>query len=290
MNRMSAGRRAICAGSIGVGALTGIGVVYPAQAKSPCGDFEECQVLVEINASAGDVGFHWVIDGDDLVATHINDPNGTRVFENRALHELWQQYFTETRGESAEPKCRRRLAEPGEDVVTVRDFVRRFPAGPYAIKGVTDEGDVLSGQTPLTYYLPAAPRNVTFAGGQTTWQRGTSLGVCATEAELWQMVSDGVLPVHPMNVPVKEWEVTLALEDGSHREFTLRVPAQGPRAQMSVTISPEFLQSVGPDTPAALEVGAVGGRLSIGDDDNATFTELTGLCLHKVNGCPPPSD
>jgi hypothetical protein len=59
---------------------------------------------------------------------------------------------------------------------------------------------------------------------------------------------------------------------------------------MSVTVSPEFLDSVGPDTPAALEVGAVGGKLSIGDYDNATFTELTHLCLHKDKGCGPGTD
>jgi hypothetical protein len=93
-----------------------------------------------------------------------------------------------------------------------------------------------------------------------------------------------------MNVHVNEWEITFEILDKSDREFTLRVPARGPHAQMSVTVSPEFLNSVGPDTPAKLEVGAVGGKLSIGDDDNATFTELRGICLHKVNGCKAVPD
>jgi hypothetical protein len=259
-------------------------------AGTPCGGFEECRVLVEINASDGDVGFHWVSDGEDLVTTRIDDPSGTKIFENRAFKELWQQYFTETRGESAEPKCRKSLAEPDEDVLTVRQFVQRFPAGTYTITGITDEGEVHTGKTPLTYYLPAAPKNVSYSGGVITWQPGTSLGVCATEAELWQMVNDHVLPVHPMNVRVKEWEVTFEINDRSHREFTLRIPAEGPHAQTSVTVSPEFLNSVGPDTPAKLEVGAVGGKLSAGDDDNATFTELRGICLHKVNGCKAGPD
>lgn len=253
----------------------------------PCGGFEECRVIVEINTSDGDVGFHWVVDGESMVAMHIDDPSGSRVFENRASNELWHQSYSETRGESAEPKCRASLADPGEPVLTLRQFVQRFPRGSYSIQGVTSTGEVLNGRTPLTYYLPAAPKNVTYSGGVVTWEPGTSLGVCATQAELWQMVSDGILPVHPMNVPVKEWEITLALHDKSQREFTLRVPARGPLAQMSVTISPEFLNSVGPDTPAALEVGAVGGNLAAGDDDNASFTELTHLCLHKVKGCGP---
>jgi len=270
-----------------------LAAMAPSSARSattPCGGLEECRVLVEINASDGDIGFHWVVDAEEMVAMHIDDPAGTKVFENRAFHELWQQYYSETRGESSEPKCRKSLAEPGEDVLTLRQFASRFPRGSYAITAVTDEGDVLQGRTPLSYYLPAAPDNLKFSGSVVTWQPGTALGVCATESELWQMVSDGVLPVHPMNVPVKEWEITLALHDGSNREFTLRLPARGPHAQMSVTISPEFMNSVGPDTPAGLEVGAVGGKLSEGDDDNATFTELQHVCLHEDKGCGPGTD
>ncbi len=40
-----------------------------ANADEPCdpdGDFGECKVLIEINATDGDVGFHFLIDGDDL--------------------------------------------------------------------------------------------------------------------------------------------------------------------------------------------------------------------------------
>ena len=84
------------------------------------------------------------------------------------------------------------------------------------------------------------------------------------------------------------WEVTLELEDGSDRTFTLRLPARGALAQTSVSVPIEFLNSVAPDTPAKVEVGAIGGRLEIGDDDNATFTELTGLCLNRENGCEEP--
>ena len=91
-----------------------------------------------------------------------------------------------------------------------------------------------------------------------------------------------------MNVPIQAWEVTLEPEDGSARTFSLRLPARGSLAQTSVTVSAEFLMSVKPDTPAKIEVGAIGGRLEIGDDDNATFTELVGLCLNRGNGCEEP--
>ena len=91
-----------------------------------------------------------------------------------------------------------------------------------------------------------------------------------------------------MNVPITAWEVVLELEDGSHRTFQVRLPARGANAQTSVTVPAEFLASLGSDTPAKIEVGAIGGRLATGDDDNATFTELVGLCLNRRNGCPTP--
>ncbi|HXW10588.1 MAG TPA: hypothetical protein VD737_08240, partial [Steroidobacteraceae bacterium] len=194
-----------------------------------------------------------------------------------------------TFGESSEPVCRPWLAEdPDDEVVTLPQFVRRFPAGTYRVRGLTGDGEPVNGRTALTYWLPAAPDSVAYSGGVITWEAGTSLGACATRDQLWRLVGNGVLPIHPMNVPVAAWEVVLELEDGSHRSFSVRLPARGNRAQTSVTVPAEFLSAVAPDTPAKIEVGAIGGRLATGDDDNATFTELVDLCLNRRNGCPEP--
>lgn len=257
-----------------------------AAATEPCGGLGECRATVEINATDGDIGFHWLADADDLRGTEIVGAHGERIFANSVAGGLRRQGLTESFGESSEPKCRAALREePDDPVVTVAQFVHRFPAGLYLFRGFSTDGAVLRGRTALTHWLPAAPRNIDFAGGVITWQAGSSLGVCASERELWSLVDAGVLPVHPVNVPVVSWEVTLELEDDLHRAFTIRLPARGAGAQMSVTVPPEFLYSVPADTPAKIEVGAVGGRLDIGDDDNATFSELTGLCLHRVRGC-----
>lgn len=73
------------------------------------------------------------------------------------------------------------------------------------------------------------------------------------------------------------------LEDGSNLKFTLRLPV----GQTLVTLPAEFLGSIPDNTPAKAEVGAIGGNLAIGDNDNATFTELGGLCLNEMgDGCP----
>lgn len=272
-------------------AVAGLGLAGfdTALATEPCGGLDECRALVEINATDGDIGFHWLADAEDLVGTEIVDPTGRRIFANAALGRLREQKLTETFGESSEPVCRPWLVEePDDEVVTLRQFLQRWPAGPYRFRGLAEEGEVLFGRTPLTHWLPAAPRRVAFARGVVTWEAGDALGACATREQLWNLVNAGLLPIHPMNVPVKTWEVTLELEDGSHRSFTVRLPALGPAAQQSVTIPAEFLYSVGPDTPAKVEVGAIGGRLEIGDDDNATFTEVGGICLRRQQGCAEP--
>ena len=74
-------------------------------ATEPCGDFGECKALIEINATDGDIGFHFLMDGDDLNSGEIADPNGTAVFKDQAKGPLKEQKLTETFAESAEPQC-----------------------------------------------------------------------------------------------------------------------------------------------------------------------------------------
>jgi len=51
------------------GAVLAFGVATTvATATEPCDDFGECKVLIEINARDGDIGFHFLMDGDDLSA------------------------------------------------------------------------------------------------------------------------------------------------------------------------------------------------------------------------------
>ena len=72
------------ASSCAAGALLAMSGFMTVQATEPCGDFGECKVLIEINATDGDIGFHWLGDADDLRSMRIDDPNGAKVFENKA--------------------------------------------------------------------------------------------------------------------------------------------------------------------------------------------------------------
>lgn len=254
-------------------------------ATEPCGDFGECKVLIEINSTDGDIGFHFLMDGDDLEWGKITDPKGKKVFQNAAKGPLKKQKLTETFGESAETPCWLDPSDPEADpdeVVTLEEFVERWAAGTYAFRGKGHDGEKSSGATELTHALPAAPIDVSFNGSVISWGAGDNLGNCASKTDLDGLVSDGVLPVHPMNVPVAAWEIVLEpdVDDGDPTGdlvFTIRVA--GGITPKQVTVPADYLASLPDDTPVKIEVGA------IGVDNNATFSEEDGFCVNEVAGC-----
>ena len=253
------------------------------KATEPCDDFGECKALIEINASDGDIGFHWLGDADDLRSMRIDDPNGAKVYTNRASGPLREQKLTETFGESAEPLCwDDPEADEDEEIVTLREFLERWDEGTYIFSGQGEQGEKLSGETELTYMIPAAPADVDFDGTQITWAAGDDLGNCASYNDLTTLVSEGVLPIHPENVVVDAYEVVLEpdVEDGDpvgNLVYSIRVP--GDIVTTAVTVPSEYLASLPADTPVKVEVGAIGG------EDNATFTEEDGFCVNEDEGC-----
>jgi hypothetical protein len=253
------------------------------RATEPCGDFGECKVLIEINSTDGDIGFHFLMDGDDLRSGALIDPHGAKVFGDQAKGPLKKQTLTETFVESAEPLCwPDPEADPDEDIVTLEEFLERWAPGTYAVKGKGEGKEKSAGETALTHELPAAPSGVAFDGSVISWATGEDLGRCGSTAELDALVADGVLPVHPKDVSVAAWEVVLEpdVEDGDPTgslTFTIRMP--GGIAAKAVTVPAEYLASLPNDTPAKIEVGAIGG------DDNATFTEVGDFCVNEVEGC-----
>jgi hypothetical protein len=265
--------------------------VTGAQATEPCGDFGECKVIIETNSTDGDIGFHFLMDGDDLNKAMIRDPNGKQVFSDAAKGPLREQKLTETFAESAEPLCwEDPEADPEDldDIVTLSEFLERWAEGTYTFRGQSDGGEKTSGETELTFELPAAPQNLDFDGMTITWDaagdaanppRG-DLGNCASAEELDDLVFYGALTVHPEDVVVDEYEVVMEPDvDGplSRLVFSIRVPGDIPT--MVLTVPPEYLASLPDDTPVKIEVGAIGG------EDNATFSEKDGFCANEVEGC-----
>jgi len=256
-----------------------------ATATAPCpvdfefpvdSEFGECKVLIEINSSDGDIGFHLLMDGDDLLMATAKDPSGQKIFEESAKGPLTEQFLTETFFESAEPLCWDDLeADLDDEIVTLEDFLDRWEDGIYSFHGQGEQGEKSEGETVLTYDLPAAPQNLAFDGSVISWSAGDDLGECASSAVLGALVVEDVLTTHPQDVPVDRWEVVFDPADGS--KYTVRVP--GGISPMQVTVPADYLASLPDDTPAKIEVGAIGG------EDNATFTEIGGFCINEVEGC-----
>jgi len=262
-----------------------------ALAQEPCpesdGDIGECKVLIEINATDGDIGFHFLIDADDANSVRMDDPNGAKVFEDKAFGPLREQKMTETFLESAEPLCwPDPEADEDEEVVSLRDFLELWEEGTYNIRVDGDEGEKVFGETVLSHDLPAAPTMLDFDGTSIIWMPGNDLGHCAPLSDeeygvetVAEVVPD-LIP-DPSTVAVAAWEVVMEpdVDDGDpigDEVFSVRIAGDAPR---SVDVPTAYLMSLPDDTPVKIEVGA------IGEDDNATFSEKDEFCINEDKGC-----
>jgi hypothetical protein len=144
---------------VGTGAMA-------ATATEPCGDFGECKTLIEVNATDGDIGFHFLLDGDDLNSARVFGPNEEKIFDLSNKNALRVQKTTEVFSESVEPLCwDDPEADEDEEIVTLEEFLDRWEPGTYTVTGMGDGGEKSSGETELTFALPAAPAGLDFTAG-----------------------------------------------------------------------------------------------------------------------------
>ncbi len=252
-----------------------------ANATEPCGDFGECKVLIEINATDGDIGFHFLMDGDDLIRAALFNPRHRQIFKYRTRRELKHQFLTETFAESAEPLCFDPMFDEDpdnddEDFVTLAEFLERWSEGTYHFLGIGEDWEVSLGHTELMFDLPAAPTTLAYDEGEISWMPGDDLGECSEGLE--QLVADGVLP-DPAGVPVAAWEVVFEpdVEDGDivgTFKYVVRIP--GDAEELEVEVPDDYVKTLPDDTRIKIEVGA------IGFGDNATFTEIFDICVNET--------
>ena len=278
------------AGTAVAAAVAGL-LASPAQAVSPCGDFGECKVLVEINSSDGDIGFHFLADGDDLVRAALFNPRHRKIFSYTTRRELRDQYLTEVFAESAEPLCFDPATDDDpdnddEDFVTLAEFIDRWDEGTYRFFGIGDDWELSYGAAELTFNFPAAPTDIEIEEEidgddlslEISWEAGDDLGECSDGMEL--------LATMPEDVPVVTWEVVVEPEvEGplSNNTYAVRIPNNvgDPDFELEVEVPDDYLETLPPNTPLKVEIGA------IGIDDNATFTEGEELyCANETgDGC-----
>jgi hypothetical protein len=241
-----------------LGAAIGLLTVGGASATEPCGDFGECKVLVEINSSDGDIGFHFLMDGDDLRYGALFNPKHRKLFSYKTRRELGQQYLTETFAESAEPLCFDPTTDDDdenddEDFVTLPELLDRWSEGPYRFFGISDGWELSYGASELTFNLPAAPAELEYeeemdgddVEGEISWEPGTDLGECSEGMAL--------LPMAPEDVPVAAWEVVLEPDvDGIVGSYTYVVRIPGDAEELEVEVPEDYLETLPDNTPVKI--------------------------------------
>ncbi len=260
-----------------------------ANATEPCEDFGECKVLIEMNSTDGDIGFHFLMDGDDLIRAALFNPDHRQIFKYRTRRELREQFLTETFAESAEPLCFDPATDDDpdnddEDFVTLAEFLDRWSEGTYHFFGIGEDWEFSFGHTELTFEFPAAPTALAYeeeeedgdVEGEISWEPGDDLGECSMGLD--ELVADGVLP-DPADVPVAAWEVVFEpdVEDGDivgSFKYVVRIP--GDAEELEVEVPDDYLETLPDDTKVKIEVGA------IGFGDNATFTEIFDICVNET--------
>jgi hypothetical protein len=247
--------------------------------------FDEIKVLIEMNATDGDVGFHALFDAGAWKEVRMDDPIGRKIFDEKAFQELRTQGLTENFFESAEPVCDAEDAEDDDPVVSLAEFIGRFPDGLYMLYGKDNEGEHFSGEGLLTYDLPAAPdisatdRRAYELGGDVVveWEAGDDLGEkCTTEGvEEFVTVLGGD--------DIIGWEIVVEpAEEGvfPERVFSVQLPAGDSfdSDYLSVTIPAEFIEAYVEENDIVefkFEVGAIEAS------GNQTFSEGE-FCLDEL--------
>ncbi|WP_152207421.1 hypothetical protein [Marinobacter changyiensis] len=252
----------------------------PSFGDAPCNELGECRVLIEINATDGDIGFHVLFDAEGWRQARIVGPNGKLLFQEQAQKALEDQKLTENFFESAEPVCEAGLVEePGDEVVTLPEFLDRFQAGFYEFQVKLDNGGVLAGTTLLSHFIPAAPAEVDFDGSTITWSYGDDLGECTTQPEGFVLAGEG---------DIVAYEVVMEPDDDALAAFTysVRVPA----GVNSVSVPSSYLAALPANAPLKVEVGAIERRPN-GSFGNQTFSEEDGFCNNSDQElCPEEED
>jgi hypothetical protein len=175
--------------------------------------FEQHELYIEYNATAGDTGLQLAADAEDWRRFELIDTEGKVLIDIHARGRLRRPFgLSELFLEASEPPFKK---------VPFATFKKRFPKGTYRFKGVAGNGRRLVGSDRLSFVVPAAPK-VTFP------TRGAEVdpdGFTLT----WEPVTK------PAGVKIATYQVIVSQGD---RELSMYLPPSATRA----TIPGEFLE------------------------------------------------
>ncbi len=177
--------------------------------------FSFARIYWEYNASANDLGVHVSLDGEDWTRLTIENPDELTLFQVRGLGPYRQLGMTELFFEGAEPAL---------DEFPLEDLLELFPPGKYEFSGVTVDGEELESEDTFTHAIPDGPEVFADVGP------GNYLRIRWTE-----------VTAPPPGFPDEQIRIN-AYQVIVEPTFQVTLPASA----RSVTVSPEFVQSLGP--------------------------------------------
>lgn len=221
-----------------------VGILLVGPLQLGAGPFGKTTIIIETNATAGDVGLQIFVDTEGWTLLEVFDPNGAKIFEGTAKQSLQTQGVSEFFFESSEPPL---------NEVSLADFFLRFPAGTYTFKGIAGDGKPLSGKAVLNHVIPNGPV-------VESPEEGEVLNAGSPVVIDWDPVT-GLFPGSAPGLDIVAYQVIVEqAKPQSVRIFSITVPA----ATTQVTLPPELIQ---PGAEYKFEV------LAIDAGGNQTITE-----------------
>lgn len=190
--------------------------------------FAEAQVLIQLNDTDGDLGFHARIDGDPWGHLKIEPPRGRSILHVWLRGSLRKQGLTEFAFESAEPTF---------DELDPITFFDRFPEGEYEIEGRGIDGSELESVSELSHLIPAAPSNLRVSGVPVAEGcEGEPTSVDAPVVIEWDPVTSSHASLgRPGDVEVDSYELAVEAESV---DITIDVDAEVTRVELPAGLVP----------------------------------------------------
>lgn len=206
--------------------------------------FDEFNLFNELNNTDGDLGIHFVLDGDPWKSIEIEGPDGRReraLIEVKTRGPLRRQGGTELAFESAEPEFEEQSPE---------EFFARFPEGIYEAEGIGLEGEELESESLYTHTMPAPADGVKVSGTLTNLE-----GECADDADVpfvsvskpivisWNQVELSHPVIGNTNLPIEiETYVLVVEDDEGDAVLSILIPADEEADSYSFTIPDDYIE------------------------------------------------
>ena len=205
-------------------------------ADEHCGDWAIGRVLIEMNASDGDIGFHTLFDGDRLGTRADDEPREEtsswmdQAFDGSAA--LATQGVTENFFESSEPSCE------------IQDL-------PAFLRCSLREHTLLIWMA--TRAAPCSPMTSRLHRQTSSSTARTSRGNTETTSASAASTDTNPLARTPLSATRWSWSRMLMTLWCSNMKFTIRVPA----SVNKIRVPKAYRAALPPNTPLKVEVGAI---------------------------------